>query len=465
MQFRCFYLDPLAQASYLIADGDEAAVVDPRRDVDEYVAFARKNDLRIRYAIATHVHADFVAGLAELRAATGAEIVMGERFDGELSCRRLPDGGSLQVGDVAIRALPTPGHTPESVSYVVTPPAGEPVPERLLSGDTLFIGDVGRPDLAVARGYRPADMARTLWHSLHEVIAGLPDATEVWPAHGAGSACGAAIGGEASSTLAAQRIGNWAFAVGDPDEFAERLLRAQQPAPQYFAHAAALNRKGPRLLAELRRPRELDAAGIEAALAGGAALLDVRLFPEHAQGHFAQALNVGLQGGMFESWCGALIAPGRRIVLHAGDEARAEEAWVRLLRVGHEDVPGWTRALPAQPVRTPLLEPAVLAARLQAGPGSFQAVDVRRPGEYAAGHVPGAVHAELGPELGAAPALAALDRGRPTAVLCLTGYRSSAACALLRQAGFEDLHNVSGGMQIWTMSGMPLERGPATGSS
>lgn len=463
VQFRRYYVDTLAQASYLIADGDEAAVVDPRRDVDDYLDFARREGLRIRWALATHVHADFVAGLAELRAACGAEIVMGDRFDGGLPCRRLAPGDELTMGELAIAALPTPGHTPESVCYLVRRRDVPDAPPRLLSGDTLFIGDVGRPDLVAARGFTPADMARSLWHSLHEVLAPLPDATEVWPAHGAGSACGTAIGCDPSSTLGLQRAGNWAFGIDDPAAFAARLVEAQRRPPRYFAHAAGLNRAGPRLLRDLPRPRHLDAGAVAAAQADGALILDLRTCVEHGGGHWPGALNVGLAGGDFEPWCGALIEPGRPVVLHGVDAERAEQAWLRLLRIGCESVVGWTQALPERPVRLPQIDPTALAARLQQQPDAFQVIDVRRPAEYAAGHVPGAVHAELGPELAAAPVLGRLDRQRPTAVFCLGGYRSSAATRQLADAGFAALHNVPGGWRVWSGSGLPVAR--ATGSS
>jgi glyoxylase-like metal-dependent hydrolase (beta-lactamase superfamily II) len=456
MHFHRFFLETLAHASYLIADGDEAVVVDPRRDVDEYLAWADQHGLRIRYALATHVHADFVAGLAELRDAARAEIVMGERFAGDLACRRLAEGEQLQVGGLRIRALCTPGHTPESTCFLVN--GGEAgAPGRLLTGDTLFIGDVGRPDLVAGRGFAPADMARSLWHSLHDTLRALPDETQVWPAHGAGSACGTAIGCDESSTLGLQRAANWAFGVDDPDVFAERLLLAQRPAPRYFARAALQNSQGPRLLRELQRPRQIDAAAVARAVAAGAQVLDVRSNLEHGAGHWPMAINIGLRGN-FEPWCGALLVPEQPLVLHAADAAAAEQAWLRLLRIGNDNVAGFTAELPARTASHPTLQPFELQERLQQDRAGWQVVDVRRAGEYSAGHVAGAVHAELGPELARDPALAGLDRDKPTAVICLGGYRSSAGIAYLRQAGFKHLHNVFGGFRLWAGSGLPVER-------
>jgi glyoxylase-like metal-dependent hydrolase (beta-lactamase superfamily II)/3-mercaptopyruvate sulfurtransferase SseA len=455
MHFHRFYLDSLAHASYLIADGDEAAVIDPRRDVDEYLAWADQHRLRIRYALATHVHADFVAGLAELRDAARAEIVMGERFDGAFACQRLGEGDQLRVGGLRIRALATPGHTPESSCFLVEGEAG--APGRLFTGDTLFIGDVGRPDLVAGRGFAPADMAKSLWHSLHDTLAPLSDATQVWPGHGAGSACGSAIGCEESSTLGLQRAANWAFGVGDPDAFASRLLQAQRPAPRYFARAAAQNRQGPKLVRELQRPREIDAAAVTRAVAAGAQVLDVRSNLEHGAAHWPGSINIGLRGN-FEPWCGALLVPEQPVVVHAKDAGSAERAWLQLLRIGFDNVAAFTTALPLRTEAHPNLQPFELQEILQRDRAGWQVIDVRRPGEYQAGHVQGAVHAELGPELPREPALAGLDRDKPTAVICLGGYRSSAAIALLRQAGFRQLHNVFGGFRLWAGSGLPVER-------
>lgn len=441
--FQRFYVDGLAQASYLIADGEDALVVDPRRDVDEYLECARRHGLRIRWALATHVHADFVAGLRELQAATGAAIGMGARYDGGMACSRLEDGVELCVGNTRIKTLSTPGHTPESVCYLVSAPDA---PQRLLSGDTLFIGDVGRPDLVSARGFDARAMARALWTSLHDKIAPLADATEIWPAHGAGSACGSAIGCETSAPLGSQRLFNWALAEEDQDTFVERLVGCLRPPPRYFAHAAAMNRDGPRLIRDLAPPPALDCAAVARALASGALLLDTRDAEQHGRGHWPGALNVGLSGS-FESWCGALIPPRQDLVLHARDAVSAEQARQRLLRIGYEAVVGACDTLPARTARLAQIEAKSLLEQTLDRDSPWQVVDVRRPQEFASGHLPGAVHAELGPELARAEDLVALDPSRPTAVVCAGGYRSSAAAHFLAARGFVDLHNVVGGMR------------------
>jgi glyoxylase-like metal-dependent hydrolase (beta-lactamase superfamily II)/rhodanese-related sulfurtransferase len=452
--FQRFFLDGLAQASYLVADEGEAVVVDPRRDVGEYVDCARRHGLRVRCALATHVHADFVAGLRELRAATGATLAMGARFAGALQCDRLRDGDELVVGRVRVRALETPGHTPESVCYLVQAPDAPP---RLLSGDTLFIGDVGRPDLVSGQGFTARDMAVALWDSLRAKIAPLPDATEVWPAHGAGSACGSAIAAAASATLGEQRLGNWGLCETDRDAFVDRLIGCLRPPPAYFMHAAELNRQGPRLLAELPDPPELEAAAVERACAAGAVLLDVRDGAAFGRGHWPRALNLGLAGA-FEAWCGALVPPRADLVIHAADAAAAASALQRLLRMGYERVAGITRAVPARPEALPQVDVADLFVAQERGE-RWQVVDVRRPNEFAAGRIAAAVHAELGGSLGSDERLATLARDRPTAVVCEGGYRSSAASHFLAARGFTRLHNVEGGMRAWRAAGLPLERG------
>ncbi|MBI5849734.1 MAG: MBL fold metallo-hydrolase [Planctomycetes bacterium] len=454
MIFRRFSVDPLAQVSYLVADGGEALVVDPQRDVLVYLDAAREAGLRIRWALATHVHADFVTGLADLHAATGASIVHGARFDGPFAGLRMADGECLQLGGLRVRAIETPGHTPESVCWLVERDDG---PARLLSGDTLFVGDVGRPDLVAARGLAPDVMARALWHSLRERLASVPDDTEIWPAHGAGSACGSCIGDAASSTMGAERATNWAMVEDDRERFVARLIEAQRTAPHWFQRIAGINRAGPRPFEALEEPRAMDAGAVATAIAGGAVLLDVRSAMEHGAGHWPQALNIGLAPGDFEPWAANLIDAERDVVVHAAGPADAGRARIRLARVGLERVIGVTSALPKPARQLPQVSVRELAERLASG-AVAQVIDVRRPAEYAAGHVPRAVAAELGPSLGANPALGSLDRDRPTAVICAGGYRSSAACGLLRDAGFRQLVNVAGGTRAWLASGLPAER-------
>ncbi len=454
MIFEQIYLDCLSQAAYLIGSDGEAALVDPRRDVDEYLAAAERHGLTIRHVIATHVHADFVAGLLEIADRTGAVVWMGGRFDGELPCRRMPHGHELRVGQAVIQTLETPGHTPESICLLVRGPEGTPT--RLLSGDTVFLGDVGRPDLVGARGLSAEDMAGMMFDSLRDHVLPLDDAVEVWPGHGAGSACGKNISTESRSTIGAQRMSNWAFTCDDRDRFITELCAELPPPPRYFAHAAAMNRSGPSLERERTTPRRLGPDECSVVEENGAILLDVRTVDAFGKAHVAGSLHVSLCG-RFAEWCGRLITPGRRIVLVASTEDEAREAFVRLARVGHDTVLGWCcpdadHATAALPQWTP----AELHLALEQDPG-FQVVDVRQPGEFRAGRVPGAVSAPLTAFADPGFAPAGLDPARPTAVICQGGARSSMASHFLRNLGFHDLRNVAGGTGAWRAAGHAVE--------
>ncbi len=455
MLFRRFYCVPLAQACYVLGDGGEAIVIDPPRDASEVLAFLGEHRLRATHVLGTHVHADFVAGLGEVSAATGARIGLGARFSGRLACDRLDDGAELRFGAATLRVLHTPGHTPESVCLLASSPSpatGAAAGKRLFTGDTLFVGDVGRPDLAQGPGVSAADMADTLFTSLRERLAALPDDVEVWPAHGAGSACGSCIASAPSSTLGAERADNWALREQDPARFRARLLGALKPPPPYFAAVAAQNRDGPALLASLPRPKALARDAVERALQAGASLLDVRPSAAHGRGHWPGALNLGGDGNTFETWAGTLLPRGA-LVLHANDEAQALAACRRLRRIGHDDVGGFTTELPQAPATLPQLEAIDLAAA--GATARWQVVDVRRPEEFAAGHIAGARHCELSGSL----AFAGLDRNRPLAVICETGYRSSDASRLFARAGFTDVHNVRDGMRGWRNNQLPMATG------
>jgi hydroxyacylglutathione hydrolase len=458
--FRRFACEGLAQNAYVLADSGEAVVVDPRRDVDDVLAFVRQHGLRVTRVLATHVHADFVAGLLEVAAATGATVALGERFTGRLPCTRLAHGERVRVGGVDVEVLATPGHTLESVSFLAAGDAAGERPARLLTGDALFVGDVGRPDLAQGAGHSPHQMAELLFATLRERFARLAPETEVWPAHGAGSACGSRIAAAASSTLAVERATNWALREPDEGRFVRRLLESVTPPPRHFPRLAALNHDGAPLLATLPAVPQLDVAAAKAAATRGARLVDVRQWPDHARAHWPGAINLGLRGGDFEPWAGALLAPDVPIVLHAANDADAREAITRLRRVGLDDVRGFVLELPADATRTRELD--ALDLFVPNGTSPLQVLDVRRADEYAAGHVPGAIHAELGPDLD----VQGLDRAHPTAVLCDAGYRSSAAVALLRARGFTNLHNVRDGMHGWRSNHLPLARdaGVAGGS-
>jgi glyoxylase-like metal-dependent hydrolase (beta-lactamase superfamily II)/rhodanese-related sulfurtransferase len=431
--FRQFYLPCLAQASYVIASRGEAAVVDPRRDVDEYLAFAREHDLTIRYVIETHLHADFVSGHRELAERTGAEIVVAAKAGALFAHRAVHDGDVLALGDVELRALETPGHTPESISWVVVE---DGAPRRVLTGDTMFIGDVGRPDLAGSRGFTSEQMASMLYDSLHEKLLALPNDVEVWPAHGAGSACGRNISKETSSTIGVQRRMNYALAPMPREEFVNMMTTGVTPPPAYFPFDAELNRRGARSLAEL----VVNELTIDEAR--GATLLDVRDAASFGAGHIAGAINIGLDG-QFASWCGTLLPTDATIVICATSKEQASEAVMRLARIGYENVAGYVTTLFDE---TTL--PQMSVGELH--DATVAIIDVRGPGEYASAHVPAAINIPL-PELRVR--IAELDPDKPYAVICAGGYRSSAAASLLASAGFANVTNVVGGTSAWIRAG------------
>jgi hydroxyacylglutathione hydrolase len=430
MHFRQFYLACLAHASYLIAEKGEAAVVDPQRDVDQYVDAAQRLGLRIKYVIETHLHADFVSGHRELAARSGAEIVFGARAGAEFPHLAVGDGDVLRVGEVELRAIETPGHTPESISWLVMENGR---PAKLLTGDTLFIGDVGRPDLAGSRGHTPEEMASLLYDSLRTKILTLPDDVEVWPAHGAGSSCGRNISSETTSTIGMQRRTNWALQPMSREEFIEALTAGLAPPPRYFPRDAELNRRGPRALSEISA-----ASLMPEALPPGALILDVRDAEAFGRRHIAGAINIGLDGN-FASWCGTLLPFDAPIVIVAEDESTASQAIMRLARVGIENIDGCITSLDGLAMS---LLPQLTVSELE----DTAVLDVRRRAEFWEGHVSGAENVPLD-EL--PDRLGEIDRDRPLAVICAGGYRSSIACSILARAGFTNVRNVRGGTEEW----------------
>ena len=487
MYFKQFYLGCLAHASYLIGSDGEAAVVDPQRDVDQYVDEAAAQGLKIKYVIETHLHADFVSGHRELAARTGAEIVFGKEAGATFPHRAVKDGDEIKIGKVVLRIMETPGHTPESISVLVTETeAGEkgkgesreeklaygqdvdeaPQPPKVLTGDTLFVGDVGRPDLAGGKGYTPQMMAAMMYDTLHGKLLKLDDATEVYPAHGAGSMCGKNMSKETSSTIGAQRRFNYALQPMSKDEFV-RMMTADLPeAPAYFPQDAEINRTGAEALSQLPEVAALTPAQIRELTRSTSGslptvILDVRAAAEFGAGHIPGSINIGL-GGQFAIWAGTLIPIGTPIVIVAESAEKAQEAVTRLARVGHESVKGylaggiaaWNKA-GLELIGLPQITVDELN-ELVANPDSLQIVDVRRPPEYAGGHVPHAIHASLS-DLQKSFASLDLDPQKPTAVICAGGYRSSAASSILEQHGFSNLLNVSGGTSAWIGAGYPVE--------
>lgn len=459
MYFKQYYLGCLSHASYLIGSDGEAVVVDPQRDVEQYLSDAEANGLKIKHIIETHLHADFVSGHRELAERTNARIYMGQRAAAAFDYVPVADGDEIQVGQVVLRFMETPGHTPEGISVVVYKPGISPEPRKVLTGDTLFIGDVGRPDLVAAKGYTEEDMARMLYDSLRSKLLTLPDTVEIYPAHGAGSACGRFISDERSSTLGDQRRTNWALQDMDREEFVQHLTTGLTPPPGYFTYDAEMNRRGAVSLDALGQPANLRPNEVVEAQEAGGVVLDVRSAAEYAAGHVPGSLNIGLSG-MFASWAGGLISMGTPIVLVAGDDEQVNEAAVRLARVGHETVTGYleggmqTWLDDGLPVAT-LGEVSVEELHRRYADGDPQVLDVREPSEHERGHAPGARHVPLG-QLD--NRVDEVDSARPVYVICGSGYRSPAACAILRKHGFTNVVNVRGGHGAWERAGLPLSQ-------
>jgi hydroxyacylglutathione hydrolase len=457
MEFKQFYLGCLAHASYLIGDEGECAIVDPQRDVDQYIAEADQRGLVIRHVIETHLHADFVSGHVELASRTGATIYIGQRAEALFDHQSVQDGDELRMGAVVLRFLETPGHTPESLCILVSDLDGSDQPSMVLTGDTLFIGDVGRPDLAGSRGFSPEQMAGMMYDSLRQKLMPLDDDVEVFPAHGAGSACGKNISSALSCTIGRQKETNHALQSMQKDAFVSMLTQGLGAPPPYFSHSAQLNRSGARALDELGEVPALSPEEFEQLLVDGALALDVRDSAEFGAGHVAGAIHIGLVGNL-APWVGALVPLDVPLVLVTSDDAQVGEALLRLARVGFESVRGalkggvqaW-RASGRALATVPQLSVDELAG--QRGEGRA-VLDVRGPGEFEGGHVPGAQNVPL-PEL--ERRIDELDPTTALAVICATGYRSSAATSLLLRHGFSALSNVVGGTAGWVDAGHAVD--------
>jgi glyoxylase-like metal-dependent hydrolase (beta-lactamase superfamily II)/rhodanese-related sulfurtransferase len=452
MKFTQYYLDCLSQASYLIGDETtgRAVVVDPRRDIEEYVTDAEAAGLTIELVIETHFHADFLSGHLELAAATGAEIGYSSVATTEFPSRKLADGERISLGDVQLEIRHTPGHTPESISIVVWEHADDDVPYGVLTGDALFIGDVGRPDLLASLGFTRDELADLLYDSLHTKLLTLPDATRVYPAHGAGSACGKNLSTETWSTIGDQRVENYALLAPDKATFVDLVTEGQPPAPSYFVYDAVLNRQDRPLLDENAPLRSLDLAEVDALVADGAVLLDGRTPEEFAHGHLSGSINVGLDG-RYAEFAGSVVPSDVDIVLVV-EPGFEREGRNRLGRIGFDRVVGHLAdplgvmaAHPDRTERASRLTVREFEQRRHELEG-VQIVDIRNPGEVALGLVPGAVTIPVGqlPER-----LGELDATAPTVVYCAGGYRSSVAASLLRNNGFVDVSDLLGGFGAW----------------
>ncbi len=451
MYFTQHYLDCLSQASYLIGDETtgQAVVVDPRRDVEGYLADAAAKGLSIVGVINTHFHADFVSGHQELASATGAWIGYGRAAQPEFEVRSLADGDTVVLGDVVLRIMETPGHTPESISVLVYEHADDETPYGVLTGDALFIGDVGRPDLLASVGVTADELGRMLYDSIQHKLMSLPDETRVFPAHGAGSACGKNLSTELQSTIGDQRLLNYACQPMSEEQFLAVVTAGQPPAPEYFVYNAILNRQERQVRALGATLPPLEEDGLAAALARGAVVIDSRDPQEFAAGHLRGAINIPVDGRMAET-VGMVVTPDDEVVLMA-PEGQEQEAATRLVRIGFDhavgyvpDVEGFLVTHRDQVTHASRLTPHQLEEL--ARDCDLQLVDVRNAGELEAGSLTGAVNIPLAQ---LARRKGELDPARPTVLYCAGGWRSSVAASLLRSAGFGDVSDLLGGFAGW----------------
>ncbi len=454
-----YYISCLSQGSYLVGDesSGQAIVVDPRRDIDDYLADAELHGLSIVGVINTHFHADFVAGHLELAARTGAWIGYGRMAEAEYDIRRLAHGERISLGEVEIEVLETPGHTWESISLLVREHAGDATPYAVLTGDALFIGDVGRPDLAVSVGASADELGRALYASIHDVLMALPDPVRLLPGHGAGSACGKNLSDELQSTIGAQRTTNPSVQPMSEDDFVALITSGQPSAPAYFAVDAVLNRRRRAPVTEPHRSTALTPDAVRAAIESGVRVLDARIPEEFAAGHLRGSINVGADGRLSET-AGMMLRQDDPIVT-VTEPGREDEVKMRLARIGFDDVRGHL----ADPSRS-LVE---LADLVETGrridvdelteavrAGRVAVLDVRNAGERAEGAIDSSLHiplAELERRVDEVPT------DRRVVVHCASGWRSSVAASVLRAHGHRDVVDLLGGYDAWeqTHAGVP----------
>ena len=472
MYFQRFYDTQLAQASYLIGcqRTGEAVVVDPNRDVQQYLEAAQKEALRVTHVTETHIHADFVSGARELAQRAGAQLLLSDEGDAdwkyayaaEAGARLLEDGDHFMVGNIRLDVLHTPGHTPEHLSFVVTDTPAGAGPWGILTGDFVFVGDVGRPDLlekaAGVKGTMRAS-ARTLFHSLEKFRA-LPDHLQVWPGHGAGSACGKALGAIPSTTVGYEKIANWGVVTTDEDTFVQMVLAGQPEPPRYFAEMKRINKLGPRILGDRRSPVRLPATLLDGLLREGEVVVDTRPAAAFAAGHVPGTINLPLDGS-FTTWAGWLLPYDRDVYLitddaHVANEAARDLAMIGLDRVagvlGTEALGAWAasgRALSTVAQVTPRAAAAMLAR------GDAAVIDVRGRTEWEAGHLPGASHIPLGY---LAERLRELPTDKRVVVQCQSGARSAIAASVLQARGLSNAANLAGGYVAWQQAGLPVTR-------
>src|SRR3984957_17356681 len=460
-----FFLGCLAHASYLFASDGIAAVIDPQRDVDLYIEFAKQHNLKIEHIIETPLHADFVSGHHELAERTGARIYLGADAHATFPHIGIKDGDTLQFGNARINFLHTPGHTIEGICAVLTDLASPSQPRAVFTGDTLFVGDVGRPDLSA--DHTPQQLAALLYQSLHKKLLTLPDDTEIFPAHGAGSLCGRQMGSERSSTIGKQRRTNYALLARSEEEFIHLLTDSLPPRPEYFGRDVELNRHGASSINDLPAPKPLFAPDVLRLQSEGAIVLDTRPAMEFAVAHVPGSVHIALSG-QYASWAARILGLDKHIILVGEDADQLRESQLRLARVGIEHVEayleggiaGWVKA-GYELEFMPQVSAGELAELLQQEQGRVVVLDVREATEGEAGAIENSVRIPLGQ----LPARTSeLDREKLLVVHCKGGYRSSIAASILRRAGFREVVNLTGGFDAWSTLSKPSAQDEMAGS-
>ena len=442
-----FYVEGLAHASYMVGDSGEAAVIDPKRDIQDYLTTADREGLKIVAILETHPHADFVSGHAELAKVTGAPIYISHLAPATYQRKPVRDGDLIRVGKLEIAVMETPGHSPDSASFVVRE-NGKPI--SVFTGDTLFAGDVGRPDLRDAEE-QPTVLANALYDSLWNKLMTLPSDTKVFPAHGAGSLCGRKISSAPFTSIGQERLFNWALQIKDRNEFVRKMLENLPDRPPYFAHDVAINLAGAPSLDSLPRMQELSEPELTRITESGV-VVDIRSAPFFGAGHFPRSLNIGLGSSLFATWVGFIVPFGKPMALVVGSAENAPEARLQLARIGYDNITGYfvadnlTRKRQLSQLGVDELHFALKQKRAP------HLLDVRTAGEWDSDHIEGARHIPL-PLL--PRRIADLQRDEPLAVICGSGYRSSIAASYLQQNGFARIQNVMGGMGAYQESQIP----------
>jgi hydroxyacylglutathione hydrolase len=465
VQVERFYLGCLAHASYMIASRGVAAVIDPQRDVDIYIEAAASKNWKIEYIIETHLHADFVSGHHELAERTGARIYLGAGSGATFPHVAVMDGDGIQFGDCRLRFLHTPGHTLESICILMNDLGAPDRPASVFTGDTLFVGDVGRPDLSPA--HTPQQLAAMLYRSIHEKLLTLPDDTEIFPAHGAGSLCGRQMSSESSSTIGKQRVSNYALLARTSEEFVHLLTDNLPARPEYFAQEVDLNRRGAAPLSELPRLAALTAPEVLRLQKEGAIVVDTRPAMQFAVAHVPGSMHIALTG-QYASWAARILGLDTPLIIAGEDPEHVRESQIRLARVGIENVVGYLADGVAGWIKSgfeldyiPQITVQDLVELQDQEPDRIAVLDVRELGEVAGGVIENSVCIPLGK---LQSRTAELNREKLLVVHCKGGYRSSIATSILRRAGFRDIANLIGGFDAWKTAGLPCATPSSAGA-